>query len=61
MDKFRDRPYLPIANVWISSDKHYGFLEFKEASDIPLCQDICKLTLMEHDVKIGKTKNTTLG
>jgi hypothetical protein len=56
LGKCKDRGYLPILSVWISTDGHYAFVEFRTIADTEECRDIGHLKLLGRDLRVGKTK-----
>lgn len=59
LGKCKDRKYPPVLSVWISTDGHYAFIEFRTIADAEECRDIGHFKLLGRDLRVGKTKLAT--
>ena len=46
----------PIISSWISTDGHYGFLEFRTAEEAVLGFNLQGMVLQGNELKIGRPK-----
>jgi hypothetical protein len=46
----------PVLSVWISSDSHYAFVEYKSAEEANKGLELDKITIMSQTLKVGRPK-----
>ena len=51
-----EEPGNPIISAWISSDSHYGFVEFRNAEEANLGFRLQGMNINGQDIKIGRPK-----